>query len=94
MSKLQKLLFPSLVISLLLFHFSLRNFSTAMFLPSFLISPGLLSSSWSYPTPAGDQKLGAVATESSVCSQIGIDILREGGNAADAVSLILRPQMA
>ena len=33
-----------------------------------------------------DSKLGAVATESRVCSQIGIDILKQGGNAADAVS--------
>ena len=29
-------------------------------------------------------KLGAVASESSICSQIGIDILKAGGNAADA----------
>jgi gamma-glutamyltranspeptidase/glutathione hydrolase len=29
--------------------------------------------------------LGAVASESSICSQIGIDLLREGGNAADAL---------
>ncbi|KAL3426640.1 gamma-glutamyltranspeptidase [Phlyctema vagabunda] len=34
-------------------------------------------------TEAG--KLGAVASESSVCSEIGIDILKEGGNAADAI---------
>jgi gamma-glutamyltranspeptidase / glutathione hydrolase len=30
-------------------------------------------------------KLGAVATESSICSTIGIDVLRSGGNAADAL---------
>jgi gamma-glutamyltranspeptidase/glutathione hydrolase len=30
-------------------------------------------------------KLGAVASENRVCSQIGIDILRAGGNAADAL---------
>lgn len=30
-------------------------------------------------------KLGAVASESSVCSHIGIDLIRDGGNAADAV---------
>ncbi len=35
-----------------------------------------------------DTKLGAVASESSVCSKIGIDILKKGGNAADAVSSI------
>lgn len=33
-----------------------------------------------------DAKLGAVASESSICSKIGIDILKKGGNAADAVS--------
>lgn len=32
-------------------------------------------------------RLGAVASENKVCSQIGIDLLKAGGNAADAVSL-------
>lgn len=32
---------------------------------------------------------GGVASESSVCSQIGIDLLRIGGNAADAVCSFL-----
>lgn len=31
-------------------------------------------------------KLGAVASESAVCSRIGIELLQAGGNAADAVS--------
>lgn len=31
-------------------------------------------------------QLGAVASENRVCSQIGIDLLEAGGNAADAVS--------
>lgn len=35
-------------------------------------------------------KLGAVASENSICSQHGVDILRKGGNAADAVSAGLR----
>jgi Gamma-glutamyltransferase len=35
----------------------------------------------------GPGKLGAVASESSVCSRHGSDILLKGGNAADAVSL-------
>lgn len=30
-------------------------------------------------------KLGAVASESATCSKVGIDLLKEGGNAADAV---------
>ena len=29
---------------------------------------------------------GAVASESKICSEIGIDLLQKGGNAADAVS--------
>ena len=29
--------------------------------------------------------LGAVATESEICSNIGIELLKQGGNAADAV---------
>lgn len=31
---------------------------------------------------------GAVASESDICSHIGIDLLRMGGNAADAVSTL------
>lgn len=31
-----------------------------------------------------DDKTGAVASESDICSRIGIDILSRGGNAADA----------
>ncbi len=33
----------------------------------------------------GSARLGAVASESSVCSRIGVDLLEAGGNAADAV---------
>ena len=36
---------------------------------------------------ANNNRLGAVASENKVCSQIGIDLLKAGGNAADAVSL-------
>lgn len=43
-----------------------------------------------YPlTQHGHGQLGAVASENRVCSQIGIDLLKAGGNAADAVSLCL-----
>ena len=38
------------------------------------------------PQRFGDGRLGAVASECKVCSQVGIDLLRAGGNAADAVS--------
>ena len=37
-----------------------------------------------------NNRLGAVASENKVCSQIGIDLLKAGGNAADAVSLGFR----
>lgn len=37
----------------------------------------------------GPGKLGAVASENSICSRHGTDILEKGGNAADAVSLLL-----
>lgn len=30
-------------------------------------------------------KNGAVASEASECSRIGVDLIKEGGNAADAV---------
>jgi len=39
-----------------------------------------------HPKPIHDGANGAVASESKVCSQIGIDVLKDGGNAADAVS--------
>lgn len=35
-------------------------------------------------TEAND-KHGAVASESKICSQIGINLMKAGGNAADAV---------
>lgn len=34
--------------------------------------------------------LGAVASESSVCSRIGVDLIKAGGNAADAVGSLPR----
>ncbi|KAI1423203.1 gamma-glutamyltransferase 1 [Xylaria sp. FL1777] len=47
---------------------------------------GLLAQSgFATPFHSQDPKLGAVASESSVCSQIGIDVLKKGGNAADAL---------
>jgi gamma-glutamyltranspeptidase/glutathione hydrolase len=38
-----------------------------------------------HPEQAEHDKTGAVASESAVCSRIGIDLLRQGGNAADAM---------
>jgi hypothetical protein len=46
-----------------------------------------LRSSCSKTTPDVDLgRLGAVSTEISRCSRIGVDIMKMGGNAADAVS--------
>ncbi|KAH9826144.1 nucleophile aminohydrolase, partial [Teratosphaeria destructans] len=61
--------------------------------------PGLFASNYSSSStseessqqhPLSDQDIrqgthGAVASESSICSQIGIDILQAGGNAADSM---------
>jgi hypothetical protein len=48
----------------------------------------------SYPTTPstkyqGEDRNGAVASLSRICSRFGIDILKRGGNAADAVSSIV-----
>ena len=32
-----------------------------------------------------NDKLGAVASESSVCSRVGVDLIKAGGSAADAL---------
>lgn len=55
-----------------------------------------LASCWAPPAPAvhkrggaqheAKDKRGAVASESSVCSNTGINLIKDGGNAADAVS--------
>ncbi|ETS73187.1 hypothetical protein PFICI_15132 [Pestalotiopsis fici W106-1] len=37
------------------------------------------------PISSQEPKLGAVASENAVCSQIGIQLLKDGGNAADAL---------
>jgi gamma-glutamyltranspeptidase/glutathione hydrolase len=43
------------------------------------------SGSPSPPSYAEAPKLGAVASESDICSHIGTDLLKLGGNAADAL---------
>jgi gamma-glutamyltranspeptidase/glutathione hydrolase len=37
------------------------------------------------PPLLGEGQLGAVASESDICSHIGIELLKLGGNAADAM---------
>jgi gamma-glutamyltranspeptidase/glutathione hydrolase len=39
----------------------------------------------SHPQHEVKDKKGAVASESEICSKIGIDLLKHGGNAADAL---------
>lgn len=60
-------------------------------LPLFLCSTNFFvaAAPASSPSPILEQyqnKLGAVASETSICSNIGIDLLRRGGNAADALA--------
>ncbi len=58
-----------------------------LFLSFALVSLSLLNgAALANPLRYGNAKTGAVASESSVCSNIGADVLKEGGNAADAVS--------
>jgi gamma-glutamyltranspeptidase / glutathione hydrolase len=38
------------------------------------------------PTATYAPKLGAVASESNICSKIGTQLLQDGGNAADALA--------
>ena len=55
-------------------------------IPSVLVIASLSSLSSANPTHhAKIPKLGAVASESNICSKIGTDILVAGGNAADAL---------
>lgn len=55
-------------------------------LPTFLLSQIPNTSAWTVPSYDADQdKLGAVASESAVCSDIGIEVLKAGGNAADSL---------
>lgn len=53
------------------------NSSLALFLTGAVASPACL--------PGKAPKLGAVASESSICSKIGTTLLKEGGNAVDAL---------
>ena len=41
---------------------------------------------------SNNNRRGAVASENKLCSQIGIDLLKAGGNAADAVRLLSKCQ--
>lgn len=67
---------------------------SAFAFPSFLLSQfAHASPAWTSPdyglaarkVDPGNDKLGAVASESSICSDIGIDTLKNGGTAADSL---------
>ncbi|KAK0297077.1 hypothetical protein LTS00_004356 [Friedmanniomyces endolithicus] len=46
---------------------------------------GLLNAAQSTLLDPGHNKLGAVASDSTICSEIGTAALQAGGNAADAM---------
>ncbi|KAM0721925.1 hypothetical protein Q7P37_002850 [Cladosporium fusiforme] len=48
-------------------------------------APGWHPSSYRHHSDDSQDNLGAVASESSICSRIGTDILEDGGNAADSL---------
>ena len=50
-----------------------------------LASPGKYPPAYHHGSGSGNDKLGAVASESSICSEIGTDVLKSGGNAADSL---------
>ena len=57
-----------------------------MLLPSALLGISVLATTaYGHPQPQTAGRLGAVASESKECSKIGVDILKAGGNAADAI---------
>lgn len=73
-------------------HITTTNSAAKMYaiIPAFFAALALLGHVNANPLPGGlvprqlpDHK-GAVASESDICSKIGIDILSRGGNAADA----------
>jgi gamma-glutamyltranspeptidase/glutathione hydrolase len=65
---------------------SLKNIVTSLVLAHLsLASPGKYPPAYHHGSGSGNDTLGAVASESSICSKIGTDILKEGGNAADSL---------
>lgn len=89
---LSKCFFHSTTTLVLTTLFNMRTL--ALVLPGILLSQSGQASpalSGSYYDPSATlldpehNRLGAVASESSICSNIGIDMLKEGGNAADSL---------
>lgn len=82
MGDLYNIQFPSF---LLPFH-ALTTLTFLAMLFSLLFGALALGNAVSATPKPQATKLGAVASEMAVCSKIGIAILKDGGNAADAVS--------
>ena len=66
-----------------------KCFTGLLTLQSALGTPVKSGESWSSDYPSQpilkEGELGAVASESDICSHIGIELLKLGGNAADAM---------
>lgn len=78
---------------LLVCSFEMRSFARVLGLQSLLLSqlssasPAHISADLDisdHVRNGGHGTLGAVASENTLCSEIGIDLLKQGGNAADA----------
>jgi len=77
--------FPSTRLSYLAMP-SLRTVITGLVLAHLsLASPGKYPPAYHHGSASENDTLGAVASESSICSDIGINVLKEGGNAADSL---------
>ena len=65
---------------------SMKNIITSLVLAHLsLASPGKYPPAYHHGSGSGNDTMGAVASESSICSKIGTDVLKEGGNAADSL---------
>ncbi|CAJ2499823.1 Uu.00g026760.m01.CDS01 [Anthostomella pinea] len=64
---------------------SLKRIAAATLLPLGFLAQSTLASPYHHANGTTVPKLGAVASESAVCSKIGTDLLQAGGNAADAL---------
>lgn len=60
-------------------------FAALSLLLNFVIAGPLAATSLNLVHRDASDSQGAVASESSICSQIGIDLIQQGGNAADAL---------
>jgi gamma-glutamyltranspeptidase / glutathione hydrolase len=75
------LLFPTSIFTM---RATLVSALPGLFLSQISIASPVYHTSEAY-APGCDAKLGAVASESSICSKIGVDTLLAGGNAADGL---------